>query len=166
MITVLQVALGKVPYYLVPCMMSVSKWAECHGHKYIVLTDIDNPYRSAGSGFDWVRHCSDYMRMDYLSRYPRTLYVDWDMFVQDIVIDDLSISCFTKHEIAAGLIYNGDDLALFEKLKEGITPKIGEYFPLMGRLRHYISSEPHQKFRGTFTHMDNCIIVRQSYDTH
>lgn len=165
MITVLQILLGKVPYYLVPCLNSVSQWAHFRAYEYVILTDKDNPFQEFND-FNWLRQCSDVMRLKYLSKHPRTLYVDWDMFIKDIIIDDLSKPAFAHADIAAGLIYNGDDLDLFEQLRSGILPKNNATsFPIMHRLRDYINNDFYkkQKFSGTYAHLDNCVIVRQSY---
>lgn len=165
MITVLQIILGKIPYYLGPCMDSVLAWIKVNGYNRVLLRDVDNPFNQ-NSGFDWLRQCSDYMRLDYLSNHPRVLYIDWDMFIKDIVIEDFTRPCFAQPAIAAGLIYNGDDLSFFNELKQGIEPKQGQHFPIMHRLRDHINNKlvEKQMFGGSFAHLDNCVIRKQSYD--
>ena len=163
MITVLQIVLGELPYYLAPCMQSVYRWSSAKGYKHIVLTDDDCPYHDRDD-FDYLRHCSDYMRLDWLSKHERTLYIDWDIFLRDIIIDDESKACFAPFEIAGGIIYNGDELELFKKLRVGIEPRAGDRYPMMARLRSFTNMNAHQKIRGTFAHMDHCQIVKQSYE--
>jgi hypothetical protein len=159
---VFQIILGQVPEHLFSSIYSVERYARINNYQYEVLSKTPEEYippdnLTKEERFQWRRMTSDIMRIEFLSFYQESLYVDWDVFLyENFDIPDKSKMAFggIQEHSKDSVIYNGLELQPFkEMLKRLNHPKTLKH-NLLELINSYYQDS--QRFSGHYVHFDNC----------
>lgn len=159
---ILQIFLGQVPEHLYHCIASVESYAKHNGFQYNVMTRIPEellPPENLNKVelFQWRRQVSDIMRLEFLSFYQESLYIDWDVFLyDDFGIPDKNKMAFGGIEQHAkdSIIYNGKELEPFKEMLSRVSHPNSRRHNLIELINKYYNSS--QRFSGHYVHFDNC----------
>lgn len=118
---VIQILLGEAPPDITKAMLSVQK---AYKDNYKLITEWEADHNvfydmiPENKSWHWLR--SDVIRFEYLSKFKNTLYLDWDVKVNEVPGVYKGVTwAFCKDYWA---IYNGDCLKMFKDiLEEGIS---------------------------------------------
>ncbi len=116
-----QIILGSVPEHLKHCISSVMQWCVNRNAPYEQVINVPEKYGTPPEDkkqkYLWHRNVSEHIKVDILSTEPRVLVVDWDFyFYPDFALDETEPHVY--HLPPECMIYNGDELESFRKVKE------------------------------------------------
>lgn len=125
--SIYQILIGQVPEFLEGCVKSVADFAARSGNKLNVIKEIPKQYEttlkwkdSQYSDYYRNRLIKDFITFDLLITEPRILIVDWDVHLcRNFSFDAGSLPIFADFPFDC-MIYNGDDLSHFIKMKEAV----------------------------------------------
>lgn len=113
-----QIILGSAPEHLKHCISSVMQWCVDRGIKYEQISSVPEQYGTpVDNSYLWFRNVSEHIKINILSTEPRVLIPDWDFYIYpDFSFDETEPHVY--HLPPECMIYNGDELESFRKVKE------------------------------------------------
>jgi len=97
-----------IPEALTDCIASVKRYANRAGAEYVLIADNPDPR------YEFVTAWADKIQLDYLSKNPDTLYVDWDVEIFDNFEIGGNIALFGDQ--FTNLVWNGNQCDIFSKV--------------------------------------------------
>jgi hypothetical protein len=165
-VRLVQIIINSVPGHLQACIQSVRSWAHDNNVDYCPIhTSLSLPVQ--GDTFPARQRLSEELRTMELARSPRTLYVDWDIFLYpDFSISDLAAPAFCPPELIDCMLYNGDHPDIFRDMLSKLNASEIYDNRLAPAIREYTDNNQHQLFGGHYVHLCNCRFAKHLGDLY